>query len=100
MDKLQQQVQQAIDQLVESGTERGVQVAVYRDGEQVVDAVAGIADPATGRPVDAGAVFYNFSSSRARPQPWPTSWPSVACSATTRRSPSCGPSSPPTASRP
>jgi CubicO group peptidase (beta-lactamase class C family) len=61
MDKLQQQVQQAIDQLVESGTERGVQVAVYRDGEQVVDAVAGVADPASGRPVSAGTVFYNFS---------------------------------------
>jgi CubicO group peptidase (beta-lactamase class C family) len=61
MGKLQQQVQQAIDQLVESGTERGVQVAVYRDGEQVVDAVAGVADPASGRPVDAGTVFYNFS---------------------------------------
>jgi CubicO group peptidase (beta-lactamase class C family) len=61
MDKLQQQVQQAIDQLVESGTERGVQVAVYRDGEQVVDAVAGVADPVSGRPVDAGTVFYNFS---------------------------------------
>ena len=61
MDKLQQQVQQAIDQLVESGTERGVQVAVYRDGEQVVDAMAGVAVPASGRPVDAGTVFYNFS---------------------------------------
>jgi CubicO group peptidase (beta-lactamase class C family) len=61
MDKLQQQVQQAIDELVESGTERGVQVAVYRGDEQVVDAVAGVADPASGRPVDAGTVFYNFS---------------------------------------
>jgi CubicO group peptidase (beta-lactamase class C family) len=61
MDKLQQQVQQAVDQLVESGTEQGVQVAVYRNGRQVVDAVAGVADPASGRPVDAGTVFYNFS---------------------------------------
>jgi CubicO group peptidase (beta-lactamase class C family) len=61
MDKLQQQVQQVIDELVESGTERGVQVAVYRDGEQVVDAVAGVADPASGRPVDSGTVFYNYS---------------------------------------
>ena len=61
MDKLQQQVQQTIDQLVESGTERGVQVAVYRDGAQVVDAVAGVTDPDSGRPVDAGTVFYNFS---------------------------------------
>ena len=61
MDDLQRQVQEAIDRLVESGTERGVQVAVYRDGRQVVDAVAGVADPAGGRPVDAGTVFYNFS---------------------------------------
>jgi CubicO group peptidase (beta-lactamase class C family) len=61
VDKLQQQVQETIDQLVESGTERGVQVAVYRDGEQVVDAVAGVADPESGRPVDAGTVFYNYS---------------------------------------
>ena len=61
MDDLQGQVQEAIDRLVDSGTERGVQVAVYRDGEQVVDAVAGLADPATGRPVDAGTVFYNYS---------------------------------------
>jgi CubicO group peptidase (beta-lactamase class C family) len=61
MGKLQQQVQEAVDQLVESGAERGVQVAVYRDGEQVVDVVAGVADPATGRPVGAGTVFYNYS---------------------------------------
>jgi CubicO group peptidase (beta-lactamase class C family) len=61
LDKLQQQVQQAIDQLVESGTERGVQVAVYRDGSQVVDAVAGVTDPDSGRHVEAGTVFYNFS---------------------------------------
>jgi len=61
MREAQQRVQQAIDQLVESGTERGIQVAVYRDGEQVVDAVAGVADPAGGSPVDAGTVFYNFS---------------------------------------
>jgi CubicO group peptidase (beta-lactamase class C family) len=61
MADLQEQVQQTIDQLVGSGAERGVQVAVYRDGEQVVDAVAGVADPASGRPVDAGTVFYNYS---------------------------------------
>jgi CubicO group peptidase (beta-lactamase class C family) len=61
MSELQQQVQKVIDELVDAGTERGVQVAVYRDGEQVVDAVAGIADPATGRPVDSGTVFYNYS---------------------------------------
>ena len=61
MSELQTQVQQAIDELVESGAERGVQVAVYRRGEQVVDAVAGLADPATGRKVESGTPFYNFS---------------------------------------
>jgi CubicO group peptidase (beta-lactamase class C family) len=61
MSEIQKQVQEAIDRLVESGEERGVQVAVYRHGEQVVDAVAGVADPATGRPVTADTVFYNFS---------------------------------------
>jgi CubicO group peptidase (beta-lactamase class C family) len=61
MSDMQKQVQAAIDELVDTGAERGVQVAVYRDGEQVVDAVAGVADPATGRPVMAGTVFYNFS---------------------------------------
>jgi CubicO group peptidase (beta-lactamase class C family) len=61
MSELQQQVQKAIDELVASGAERGVQVAVYQDGEQVVDAVAGVADPATDRPVTPGTVFYNYS---------------------------------------
>src|SRR5215210_2487416 len=60
-DDLQKQVQEAIDQLVESGAERGLQVAVYRDGELVVDAVAGIADPATGRPVTSDTPFYCYS---------------------------------------
>src|SRR5919112_1110182 len=61
MNDLQQQVQEAIDRLVESGTERGLQVAVYRHGEQVVDAVAGVADPATGRPVTSDTPFYAYS---------------------------------------
>jgi CubicO group peptidase (beta-lactamase class C family) len=61
MSELQQDIQKVIDELVASGAERGVQVAVYRDGEQVVDAVAGVADPGSGRPVDPGTVFYNYS---------------------------------------
>ena len=40
-------------------------MAVYQDGEQVVDVVAGVADPATGRPVDPGTVFYNYSIGKA-----------------------------------
>ena len=61
MTGIQQQVQEAIDRLVESGAERGLQVAVYRDGEQVVDAVAGVADPTTGRPVTSDTLFFSYS---------------------------------------
>ncbi|MGW3349884.1 serine hydrolase domain-containing protein [Nonomuraea rubra] len=61
MSDLQKQVQEAADRLVESGDERGLQVAVYQDGVQIVDVVAGVADPETGRPVTAGTPFYNFS---------------------------------------
>ena len=57
MSDMQKQVQKAIDQLVETGVERGLQVAVYRHGEQVVDAVAGIADLASGRPVTSDTPF-------------------------------------------
>jgi CubicO group peptidase (beta-lactamase class C family) len=63
--QLQAQVQKAIDELVESGTERGVQVAAFQNGEMVVDATAGIADPATGRPVTSDTPFYNFSICKA-----------------------------------
>ena len=61
MRDLQRKTQDAIDELVESGTERGLQVAVYRDGEQVVDAVAGLADAETGRPVASDTPFYAYS---------------------------------------
>lgn len=57
----QKQVQDAIDQLVETGRERGIQVAVYRGADLVVEAVAGIADPARARPVTSDTPFYNFS---------------------------------------
>lgn len=37
MNDLRHQVQGAIDQLVASGAERGLQVAAYRHGRQLVD---------------------------------------------------------------
>jgi CubicO group peptidase (beta-lactamase class C family) len=61
MNDIQQQVQEAIDRLVESGAERGLQVAVYRHGEPLADAVAGVADPQTGRPVKPDTPFYCYS---------------------------------------
>lgn len=61
MRELQQQIQEAIDRLVESGAERGLQVSVYQNGEPVVDAVAGIADHETGRPVEPDTPIYCYS---------------------------------------
>ncbi|MFD2083168.1 CubicO group peptidase, beta-lactamase class C family [Actinopolymorpha cephalotaxi] len=61
---VQQQVQRAVDEAVRSGREQGVQVAAYLHGEQIVDAVAGLADPATGRPVTSGTVFYAYSAGK------------------------------------
>jgi len=58
---VQRQVQEAIDEMVASGTERGVQVSVYRHGEPLVDAVAGIADPESGRPLAAETPIYAYS---------------------------------------
>jgi CubicO group peptidase (beta-lactamase class C family) len=60
----QKQVQEAIDRLVESGAETGVQVAAYRRGELVVDAVAGVADAATGRPVTSDTPFFSASTGK------------------------------------
>src|SRR5438309_4679932 len=65
MSRAQKQVQQTIDRLVESGAERGIQVAAYKRGELVVDAIAGIAEPATGRLVKSDTPFYNFSIVKA-----------------------------------
>src|SRR5438445_7683479 len=65
MSQIQKQVQQTVDQLVDSGAERAIQVAAYQRGELVVDAIAGVADPATGRPVEADTPFYNYSIVKA-----------------------------------
>jgi CubicO group peptidase (beta-lactamase class C family) len=61
VNSLQQQVQEALDGLVESGTERGLQVSVYRNGEPVVEATAGVADHETGRPVAPDTPIYVYS---------------------------------------
>ncbi|MFD5558096.1 serine hydrolase domain-containing protein [Streptomyces sp. NPDC127068] len=61
MTDLQSELQHTVDQLVAKDAERGVQVAVYRGGELIAEAVAGVADPATGREVTPGTPFYNFS---------------------------------------
>jgi CubicO group peptidase (beta-lactamase class C family) len=65
MAALQERVQQLADELVHSGRETGLQVAVYFGGEQIVDVVAGVADSATGRPVSADTPFYAYSVGKA-----------------------------------
>ncbi|MFN8513235.1 MAG: serine hydrolase domain-containing protein [Chloroflexia bacterium] len=64
MNNLQSRIQRVIDGLVESGAERGLQVAVYRHGELLVDAVAGLADAATGRMVTADTPFNVHSTGK------------------------------------
>lgn len=58
-------VQRAIDAAIASGREVGLQVAAYHRGRLVADAWGGIADPATGRPVDGGTLFNVYSVTKA-----------------------------------
>ena len=51
MSELQARIQAHIDTLVGTGAETGVQVAIYQDDALIVDAVAGTADPGSGRPL-------------------------------------------------
>ncbi len=62
---LQDRVQKAIDGMVESGAERGLQVTVYRHSKLVVDAVAGVADPESGRPYTSATPVYCYSVCKA-----------------------------------
>jgi CubicO group peptidase (beta-lactamase class C family) len=65
MTALEERVRQLADELVRSGRETGLQVAVYSGGEQIVDVVAGVADSATGCPVSADTPFYAYSVGKA-----------------------------------
>lgn len=60
----QERVQRLIDGIVARGNERALQVAAYWKGELVVDAWAGIADPATGRTADGNTLFPVFSTTK------------------------------------
>jgi CubicO group peptidase (beta-lactamase class C family) len=61
---VQPRVQKVVEQLVGSGRETGLQAAAYWRGELVVDAAAGVADPATGAPVDGQTLFHSFSTGK------------------------------------
>jgi CubicO group peptidase (beta-lactamase class C family) len=59
--ELSERIQRHLDTLVAAGAETGVQVAVYQDGELIVDAVAGTADPDTGRLLTSRTPIFGFS---------------------------------------
>jgi CubicO group peptidase (beta-lactamase class C family) len=57
-------LQALLDDLVASGQERGLQVAVYHRGNLVADAWAGLADAATQTPVTPDTLFTVYSVSK------------------------------------
>ncbi|RYX82237.1 class A beta-lactamase-related serine hydrolase [bacterium] len=64
MNNLQHRIQHLLDQLVADGTERGVQVALYFQGQLVVDAYAGVANINTGEKVTSQTLFPVFSATK------------------------------------
>ena len=63
-DQANAAVQAVLEEMVASGHETGLQVAAYLNGRLVIDAVAGLADPTTGRPVDGDTLFTVFSTTK------------------------------------
>src|SRR4051812_23033516 len=64
MSDPQTTIQAHLDELVASGEESGLQVAVYHHGNLVVDAWSGVADPTSGAPVTPDTLFTVFSVSK------------------------------------
>ncbi|MEV0718866.1 serine hydrolase domain-containing protein [Asanoa sp. NPDC050611] len=62
MSDLERQVAEVVRRIVDDGAESGVQVAVYRHGEQVVDVVAG--EARAGTPVAADTLFHVTSTGK------------------------------------
>jgi CubicO group peptidase (beta-lactamase class C family) len=60
----QSTIQALLDDLVASGDEHGLQVAVYHNGEMVIGAWAGVADPGSGTPVTPETLFTVYSVSK------------------------------------
>jgi CubicO group peptidase (beta-lactamase class C family) len=61
---MQEQIQSVLDHLVAEGNERGVQLAVYKDGKLAVDCWAGVANAADGTPVNGETLFPIFSTGK------------------------------------
>src|SRR5918994_1062101 len=63
-ERLAVAVDALLDDLVGSGVEVGLQVAVIRNGRTLVDAARGAADPRTGAPVDRDMLFWAGSTTK------------------------------------
>ncbi|WP_253866419.1 serine hydrolase domain-containing protein [Micromonospora sp. WMMD754] len=63
-DGLRAEVRAALDDLVTSGREAGVQVAAYLDGTSIVEEQAGLADTGTGRPMTADTPVHAVSTGK------------------------------------
>lgn len=64
MKNVQEIVQKRLDEAVNEGRERGIQVAVYFEGELIVDAWVGLANAEKGIPVDGDTLFPVFSATK------------------------------------
>jgi CubicO group peptidase (beta-lactamase class C family) len=62
-EELQTRVQDAVDERIDSGTELGVQVAVFHGGRLVVNVASGLAD-VSGRVVQPDALFWAASTAK------------------------------------
>ncbi|MFZ4682731.1 MAG: serine hydrolase domain-containing protein [Terrimicrobiaceae bacterium] len=60
----QTRIQNLLDRLTADGSQRGLQVAVYREGELIVDAWSGVSDHRTGASVRGDTLFPVFSVSK------------------------------------
>ena len=57
----QKHIQKLLDESVEKGADRGLQITAYLNGKVVVDAFAGVADVRSGRLVNSETLFPVFS---------------------------------------
>jgi CubicO group peptidase (beta-lactamase class C family) len=53
-----------LDELIDSGAELGLQVAVIRHGRTLVEAARGVTDPGTAAPVGPGTLFWAGSTAK------------------------------------
>ena len=63
-ERVHTEIEAAADELIASGAETGLQVAVIKDGHLVADVARGVADPRTGAAVSGGTLFYAASTAK------------------------------------